>query len=573
MSKGDSIPVFRARRLLMLAMLVLCGLLLLWRALDLQVLDREFLQRQGDARHLRVVTLSAHRGMITDRFGEPLAVSTPVDSVWANPQELGAAPEYLPRLAKLLKMDTAELQRLVDAHPDREFVYLKRHLNPALAQQVMALGAPGVDLQREYRRYYPTGEVAAHVLGFTNVDDVGQEGLELAYDRWLRGEAGAKRVIKDGRNRIVEDVESIRAPRPGRDLVLSIDRRIQYLAYRELKAAVQEHRARSGSVVVLDVNTGEILAMVNQPSFNPNTRRGLRGDRFRNRAVTDLFEPGSTMKPFTIACALESGLYRPDTPIDTSPGTLRIGRKLIKDVHDYGLIDVTRVITKSSNVGASKIALSLPSERFWSLLARLGFGSTSGSGYPGEAAGQVTDLAHWHELERATLSFGYGLSVTPLQLADGYLVLASPDGRRRQPSFLRLGQVPAGRQVLSSATVAMVRRMLETVITPQGTGYLARVAGYRVGGKTGTVRISVPGGYSTDHYVSVFAGMAPASRPRLVMVVVIKNTSDGNYYGGVVAAPVFSKVMSGALRLLNVAPDDLPLQAAPIRTLAQREAP
>lgn len=551
-------PVFATRRLVVLGIMVAAAVLLLWRVVYLHVLNKDFLQQQGDARHLRVVPLSAHRGMITDRYGEPLAVSTPVDSVWANPQELIEARDELPRLAGLLGLDPGKLQRLLATRGEREFVYLKRHISPGLGQQVMALNLPGVDLQREYRRYYPGGEVTAHVIGFTNIDDVGQEGLELAYDDWLRGEPGAKRVIKDGKNRIVEDVESIRAPRPGKDLVLSMDRRIQYLAYRELKAAVQENKARSGSAVVLDMRTGEVLAMVNQPSYNPNNRKDLHRNQERNRAVTDLFEPGSTMKPFTIACALESGLYHPDTPIDTRPGRFQIGRHTITDVHDYGLIDVSRVIIKSSNVGASKIALSLPPQRIWSMFTQMGFGSVTGSGYPGEASGLLADYHRWGEIERATLSYGYGISVTPLQLAHAYATLAL-DGRRRPVTFLRTEQVVASDPLVSMKTVRQLRAMMEGVVSDEGTADLARIPGYRVAGKTGTVRIAANGGYAAKQYLAVFAGFAPASQPRLVMVVMIDDPQNGKIYGGLVAAPVFEHVMSGALRLLDIPPDNLPL--------------
>ncbi|MFA5685744.1 MAG: penicillin-binding transpeptidase domain-containing protein, partial [Lysobacteraceae bacterium] len=527
---------------------------LVWRAIDLQVFNQDFLQNQGDARHLRVVTLAAHRGMITDRNGEPLAVSTPVDSVWANPQELASARAYLPALAKILELEPDQLQRLLAERAGREFVYLKRHVDPSVAAQVRALAAPGVALQREYRRYYPDGEVTAHVLGLTDIDDTGQEGIELAYDDWLRGEPGAKRVVKDGRHSVIETVESIRVARPGRDLKLSIDRRIQYLAYRELKAVVQQHKARSGSVVVLDTTTGEVLAMVNQPSFNPNNRTRLTPDATRNRAVTDVFEPGSTLKPFTVAVALESGHYRPDTPIDTNPGFYRVGINTVRDVHNYGALDVTGVIRKSSNVGVAKIALSLDRADFWSLLSRVGFGTVTASGFPGEAAGLLVHHHRWRPIEQATLSFGYGLSVTPLQLAQAYAVFAA-DGLSRPVSFLPLERPPRGERILSTRTVDQINAMLAQAVGPQGTAPAARVAGYRVGGKTGTVRKSIAGGYAEDRYLSVFAGLAPLSRPRLVTVVMINEPSDGEYYGGKVAAPVFSKVMAGALRFLNVAPD------------------
>ena len=548
----------QGRRLFLVACLVLVMLVLVGRAVSLQVLDKEFLQGQGQARHMRVVDLPAHRGMIRDRDGEPLAVSTPVESVWVNPQELVGVQEGISGLAQLLSLDRDHVQQLVSRHPGREFVYLRRHISPTMAAQVKQLAIPGVYLQKEYKRFYPAGEVAAHVVGFTNIDDVGQEGLELSYDEWLRGEKGAKRVIKDGQRHTVEDVESIRRPRPGKDLVLSIDRRIQYLAYRELKAAVQEHKAKSASAVVLDVDTGEVLAMVNQPSYNPNNRNRLRRQNMRNRAVTDVFEPGSTMKPFIVAAALEDGRYQPGTPINTEPGWFRVGRNTVKDVHNYGLLDVTGVIRKSSNVGITKIALSLPGKDIWSLLSGLGFGVPTQSGFPGESAGLLVGYRNWNEIETATLSFGYGMSATPLQLAQAYAVLAS-GGILRPATFLRQEAAPAGERILPQRVAQQVNAMLEEVTGPQGTALTARVAGYRVGGKTGTVRKSIAGGYAEDKYLAVFAGMAPVSDPRLVMVVMVNEPDNGKYYGGQVAAPVFSKVMSGALRLMAVPPDDLPL--------------
>jgi len=556
MKSRGGMSEYVVRRRIVLGLFATAFVALVWRAVDLQVFNQDFLQNQGDARHLRVVTLAAHRGMILDRNGEPLAVSTPVDSVWANPQELATGREYWSALAKILQLDPDQMRRQLEARSEREFVYLKRHVDPTVAAQIRSLGAPGVALQREYRRYYPDGEVTAQVLGFTDVDDVGQEGLELAYEDWMRGESGAKRVIKDGKHSIIENVESIRPARPGRDLTLSIDRRIQYLAYRELKAAVQQHKARSGSVVVLDTTTGEILAMVNQPSYNPNNRSHLKPSQIRNRAVTDLFEPGSTLKAFTVACGLESGKYRPETQIDTTPGFYRVGSNLVRDVHNYGPLDVVGVIRKSSNVGSSKIALSLDKEMFWNKLHQLGFGTVSASGFPGEASGLLVNYRRWRIFEQATLSFGYGMSATPLQLAQAYGVLAA-DGEMRPASFLKLDKAPRGERVFSQRTAREMRLMLEEAVGPDGTAPAARVSGYRVGGKTGTVRKSIAGGYADNRYVSVFAGFAPSSKSRLAIAVMIDEPSNGDYYGGKVAAPVFSAVMAGALRLLNVAPDAL----------------
>jgi cell division protein FtsI (penicillin-binding protein 3) len=461
-------------------------------------------------------------------------------------------------LSRLLSLDRDHVQQLLARNAAREFVYLRRHVSPSLAAQVRMLDIQGVYLQKEYKRYYPAGEVTAHVVGFTDIDDVGQEGLELAYGEWLRGAPGAKRVIKDGRRHAVEDVESIRRPHPGKDLVLSIDRRIQYLAYRELKAAMQEHKAQSASAVVLDVKTGEVLAMVNQPSYNPNNRHELRREHLRNRAVTDVFEPGSTIKPFIVASALEDGRYRPDTPVDTGPGWLRVGVNTVKDVHNYGMMDVSGVIRKSSNVGITKIALSLPAERIWSLLSNHGFGIQTGSGFPGEASGLLVGYRNWNPIETATLAFGYGISVTPLQLAQAYAVIAA-EGVRRPVGFLRRDVAQRPERVLPVHVAEQLMTMLEDVTGPDGTALAARVTGYRVAGKTGTVRKSIAGGYADDKYLAVFAGMAPVTDPRLVMVVMVNEPDNGKYYGGQVAAPVFSRVMSGALRLMAVPPDNYPL--------------
>jgi cell division protein FtsI (penicillin-binding protein 3) len=558
MSHASNNSIYQGRRVFILLCMGLAAVALVWRAVSLQVLDKEFLLSQGEARHLRVVTLPAHRGVIQDRNGEPLAVSTPVESVWVNPQELGGEQQRIPELAALLSLDGGKVQQLLARRADREFVYLRRHLSPALAEKVSALKIPGVYLQREYRRYYPGGEVAAHLVGFTNIDDQGQEGLELAYEDWLGGEPGAKRVIKDGKHHIIEDVESIRRPRPGKDLKLSIDRRIQYLAYRELKGVMKEHKARAASAVVLDVKSGEVLAMVNQPSFNPNNRQQLRRSDMRNRAVTDVFEPGSTMKPFVVATALQSGRFQPETEVSTSPGWYRVGVNTVRDVHDYGQLDVTGVIRKSSNVGISKIALALPAEDIWTTLTDLGFGAQTYSGFPGEASGLLSYHGGWNAIETATLAYGYGISVTALQLAQAYGVLAT-DGIKRSVTFLREGDVSEERRIMPAETAQQVRVMLEQATGPDGTAPQARVAGYRVAGKTGTVKKAAPGGYSSNKYLAVFAGLAPASDPRLVMVVMVDEPGNGKYYGGQVAAPVFSRVMSGALRLLAVPPDDLPL--------------
>lgn len=563
-------PSFRWRRALVLSVLGAAVGLLVWRAVDLQIFNKAFLQEQGDARHLRTVPISAHRGVITDRNGEALAISTPVDSVWAQPDALLADNRALIRVARKLDLDPNAVKRLLEERRDREFVYLKRHATPDLARQVQALEAPGVFLQREYKRYYPMGEVTAHLIGFTNVDDRGQEGLELAYDDHLRGTPGAKRVIKDRLGRIVEDVESISVPRPGRDLSLSIDRRIQYLAYRELKAAVAANRARSGSLVMLDVTTGEVLAMVNQPAYNPNNRGDLKPSHMRNRAVTDVFEPGSTAKAFTVAAALGSGRYHPDTAIDTTPGWHKVSGKMIRDSRNLGAIDLATVLSKSSNVGASKIALTLPPESLWSVFTQVGFGTQSGIGFPGESTGSLAHYSTWRPIEQATLSYGYGLATTALQLAHAYSAIAA-DGVLRPLGLVRVGVAPAGERVVAKRVARQLREMLQAVVGPEGTAPGAQVAGYRVAGKSGTVHKLVNGAYSEDQYVAIFVGIAPLSDPRLVSVVVIDDPRGEKYYGGQVAGPVFSRVMAGALRLLDVAPDDLPaLQTQMARSEVER---
>jgi len=562
MKKQSTQHNYRGRSNLILVVVASASLLLVWRAVDLQVVNRDFLQGQGDARYLREVADPAHRGMITDRYGEPLAISTPVDSVWADPQVLAQARESWPRLAKVLGINKDVLVRLLAAKRDKEFVYLKRRVSPDLANKVMALKIPGVALSPEYKRFYPAGEVAAHVVGFANVDDVGQEGMELVYNEHLKGVSGAKRVIKDRFGRIVENVERISEPRPGKNIALSIDRRLQYLAYRELKKAVKGNRADAGSAVILDVHTGEVLAMVNQPAYNPNNRDKLKSDHLRNRAVTDVFEPGSTVKPFTVAAALESGRFKPHTNIDTRPGQFRVGRKTIRDFRDYGVIDVSTVIKKSSNIGASKMALAISPEYLWNSFVSVGLGEVTGSGFPGESAGLLTDYGAWHEIERATVSYGYGLSVTTLQLARAYAALAS-DGRSKPVSFLRRSKADADEMaslyepVFSHKNLTAVRAMLESAVVKGGTGIEAAVPGYRIAGKTGTAKKSASGGYLEDSYVSLFAGMAPVSDPRLVMVVVINEPRGEKYGGGAVAAPVFSRVMAGALRMLDVPPDNL----------------
>jgi cell division protein FtsI (penicillin-binding protein 3) len=545
-------PSYRARRYTVLAVLALAYVSLMIQSVDRQVFETAFLQEQGERRYLRTMNVSASRGMITDRNGEPLSISTPVKSVVANPRVVKGDNQTIGALASILNLNPDRLRRQLSS--DRSFVYLKRRINPDQAEKVAALDIKGLDLQSEYRRFYPSGEVMSHIVGFTNIDDQGQEGMELAYDQWLTGTDGAKRVIKDGSGRVVNQVENIQSPAPGKDLTLSIDRRLQFLAYRELKAAVAKHRAKSGSVVILDAQNGEILAMVNSPAYNPNDLQDRRSSKLRNRSVTDVFEPGSTIKPFAVAAAMEQGKFRPTTPIDVSPGYMKVGRYLVRDHRNYGMIDVATVLRKSSNVGASKIALSMPPETLWQLYAKLGFGASPETLFPGESSGRLPHFSDWSSFEQATLSFGYGLSVTPLQLARAYAVLAN-DGVSLPVSLLKLDEQPVGERVLRQSTARSVVSMLESVVSSEGSAPLAAVPGYRVAGKTGTAKKSVAGGYAEDRYLSLFVGMAPATRPRLVMAVFVDEPRGEEYYGGAVAGPVFSKVMSGALRLMNIPPD------------------
>ena len=527
------------------------------RAVHLQVLDKEFLNEQADTRHLRTAKISAHRGTITDRNGEPLAISTPVDSIWVNPKLFAPAVDSIPRLARTLDVDSQMLMRRITRSMDKEFLYLKRHLNPEQAEEVLALELPGISVQREYRRYYPASEVTGHLVGFTDIDDQGQEGLELAFNHWLAGESGAKRVLKDRLGRSIENVASIRPPRHGKDLRTSIDLRLQYLAYRTLKSAIKSHNARSGSIVVLDVKTGEVLAMVNQPTYNPNDRSQLAAERYRNRAITDIFEPGSSLKPLVVAAALESGQYRPSSIIDTAPGFIVVGPKKIEDSRNLGRVSLTTILARSSNVGITKLAMTLQPDQLWETMTDFGLGELTSSGFPGESAGMLTHYSNWRPISQATLAYGYGVSVTPLQLAQAYAALGS-NGQMRPVSLVAIDAPGEGPQVLSEETATSVRRMLEEVVRPGGTGSKAAIDGYRVAGKTGTAWKFATGGYSQDKYISIFAGLAPASDPRLATVVVIDEPGGELYYGSDVAAPVFADVMAESLRLLAVAPDALP---------------
>ena len=526
---------------------------LAWRLVDLHVIDQEFLSQQGDVRTIRVERIDAHRGVVTDRYGESLAVSTPVQTVWANPSEIAADDPRLTAVARQLGLREGEFRARLRKYADREFIYLRRKVQPELARQVMDVGTPGIYSRQEYRRYYPAGEVTSHLVGFTNIDEFGQEGIELAYNDWLSGERGKKRVLKDNRGRVIKDLTLIRDAKPGKSLALSIDLRLQYLAYRELKAVVSAHNARGGTLVMLDVDSGEVLAMVNQGSYNPNDRSQLSADRMRNKAITDLFEPGSTMKPISMAAALESGRFKASGTIDTAPGYRRFGRFTIRDHRNYGVISLTDVIAKSSNVGISKIATDLGGDAIRDMYTRLGFGQPTGIGFPGEAVGVLPAPPKWRPVEEATLSYGYGMSVNALQLAQAYMVLAN-GGTRYPLSLLKVEEKPAGQRVLSEKVAFDVRQMLREVVE-NGTGKRAQPGFYSAGGKTGTVHLVGKDGYEDSQYKAIFAGMAPIDDPRIVTVVAVDAPQSGEYYGGEVAAPVFARVMGGALRLLNVKPE------------------
>ncbi|MBL1263168.1 peptidoglycan D,D-transpeptidase FtsI family protein [Candidatus Methylomicrobium oryzae] len=583
-AKSGEAPVDcgRRRNLLVLAVM-LCMAALVVRAIDLQVFDRHFLQQQGSKTYVTDVVVPAYRGMIRDRNGEPLAVSTPMQSVWVNakdhhqaeqdfeddlkkrkksPEEAAILLEDYRRrtrdaireMERLLDLPAGKVAGLLNDNPKRQFAYVIRRIEPPLAERVKNLKIVGVNFEREFKRFYPTGAVSAHVVGFTDLNDGGQEGIEKGYEDVLKGVPGRKRVIRDGKQHIIEDVENISDSAPGRDLELSIDQRIQYIAYKELQRAVAENNAKSASLVVLDARNGEILAAVSLPPFNPNAREDLKESLYRNRAMTEIFEPGSTVKPFVVAAALDGGYVRPNELFVTH-GTLQVGRHTVRDVHNYGTMDLTHVIKKSSNVAVSQMALKMPPKYLWDIYSQLGFGASAKAGFPGEAAGRLLHYSKMKDFDRATLSFGYGLSASVVQLARAYTALAD-DGVLHTVSLLKRDEDPNPVRVFSAKTVKSVRKMMESVIMKDGTAYEARVDGYTVAGKTGTVKKSDGRhGYAGGKYFAVFAGIAPASDPKLIITVMIDEPSAGKYYGGLVSAPVFSRVMSGALRVLDVAPD------------------
>jgi len=541
-----------------LCLLVMGGVALLYRAVHLHVFERAFLAHQGDVRTVRFERIEAHRGVISDRNGEPLAVSAPVETVYANPQQLELKVSEIKILAETLGVSFKWLSAKLAHSSDKSFIYLKRKMAPHQVKAVLDLNFAGIYSRREYQRYYPAGEVASHVVGFTDIDEKGQEGIELSYDKWLTGYVGKQRVLKDRKQRVIKDLGVVKAARPGKNIQLALDMRIQYLAYRELKAAVTTHKARSGSIVVLDINTGEVLAMVNQPSFNPNNRETLNAAHIRNRAITDVFEPGSTMKLATLAAAISEGEYKLSSKLDTAPGYMRLGRKSIRDHRNYGTLDLKGVIAKSSNVGVSKIALKLGGDTVWNMFYQLGFGQSTGVGFPGESIGYLPEAYDWQPIEVATMSYGYGLNATALQLAQAYMILGN-GGIKYPLSLIKQAQPQDGERVISEKVSADLRKAMRAVVSKGGTGTRAALSMYSVGGKTGTVHRVGKSGYEEDQYKALFAGVAPIESPEIAMVVVIDSPAGKEYYGGEVAAPVFSRVVNDMMRLLNVEPDNMPV--------------
>ncbi len=544
------LPTWRSR---LVALLILAGFaLLIGRSFYLQILNNDFLQEKGDSRYRRDLEISASRGRIVDRNGDVLAISTPMKSIWAIPADARLTPQQSQQLAALLEMDGKELARRLAS--DKSFVYLKRQLPPDVGERIAALKLPGIGEDKEYRRYYPSGEMTAHMVGFTGVDDTGLEGVELAYQGQLLGHAGSRTVIKDRRGQIVEDVGSIKPPQDGKDIRLALDSKIQYLAYSHLKQAVIDNGAKAGGAIVIDTRTGEILALANWPTYNPNNRERLSGAQLRNRAVTDSFEPGSTLKPFTVAEALEAGKVRFDTIIDCAPGKLTIGTATISDAHSHGALTVAQVIQKSSNVGAAKIAAMLAPVQMWDTFDAVGFGQISHLGFPGEVGGRLRPWKTWRPIEQATMAYGHGISVSLLQLARAYTVFAR-EGDIIPLTLTKLDVLPAGTtQVFSQQTVREVRAMLEMAVQAGGTAPRAQIPGYRVAGKTGTA-YKLEGGQYVKKYVASFVGFAPATDPRLIVAVMLDEPAGLQHFGGDVAGPVFAALMSGALRTLGIPPD------------------
>lgn len=551
------LPAWRSQ--LVMLMVAIAFVALAARAVWLQVFSQNFLQKQGEMRYAKTIELPASRGKIFDRNGVVLASSLPARAVWAIPEEVDATPRQVASLAKLLDIGERELRRKL-SEEDRSFVYLKRQVDAAVAERVAALKITGIHQQPEYKRYYPQGETFAHVVGFTNVEDVGQEGVELARNPELAGRPGSRRVIRDRLGRVIEDVRAVREPHNGRDLALSIDSKIQFLAFDALREAVQSNKAKAGAAVVIDARSGEVLALANWPTYNPNQRGQLSGAQLRNRAITDTFEPGSTMKPFTVALALELGEVTPSTVIQTAPGRLTIGPNTIGDAHPHGPLTVEQIVQKSSNVGTAKIALGMPARKMWEMYTELGFGQAPRIGFPGAVAGRVRPYRSWRPIEQATMSYGYGLSVSLLQLARAYTVFAN-DGELLPLSMFKVDEPPSGQPVIAAKTARAVRQMLEMAAGPGGTAPQAQIAGYRVAGKTGTAH-KRDGGRYVNKYLASFVGFAPVSDPRVIVAVMVDEPAAGKYYGGLVAAPVFARIAGDSLRTLRVPPD------APIAQLA-----
>ncbi len=556
---GNRAIFFTGRHYLVLSVMLCLLAGLVGRAFYLQIFEQEFLTDQGGQRQIRTIETPAYRGAILDRHGSPLAISTPVDSVWVNPSEILLDLTALKKVTGKLKLDYRNTVEMLKQKASKEFVYLKRQLEPDVARSI-AQGVEGVYLQREYNRYYPAAEVVSHLVGFTDIDDNGQEGLELVYDNWLKSQPGQRQVIRNRKGEVVEELGQIKRARSGNDIVTSIDMRLQYIAYRSLARAIQFHGARSGSVVLIDSRNGEVLAMVNQPSYNPNQRKKMTASQQRNRALTDVFEPGSTIKPFTLAVALDRGIFNRKSLVNTSPGWFMVKGSPIKDIRDYGKLDLASILRKSSNVGASRIALSVKPSELWQSFSDYGFGSPSGVSFPAESSGYFRHHTEWQPLDHATMGFGYGVSVSITQLARAYGMIAN-QGRELEISLLKkppeeVNQNKISRHVMKSSTAGMLIEMMEEVVGPKGTAVEAAITGYRVAGKTGTAKKSIAGGYQKDDYIAVFAGLAPASDPRLVMAVMIDEPTQNGYYGGTVAAPVFREVMTNALRILDIAPDD-----------------
>lgn len=546
---------------LVLGVLFAMVAVIVWRIVDLHVFDHDFLKAHGDARSVRHIPIPAHRGLITDRNGEPLAVSTPVTTLWGNPKELMGARQHWPTLAAALGLDPQALSAKLQQNAGREFLYLARGLTPEQGEAVLAHKIPGVYSIEEFRRFYPAGEVTAHLIGFTDIDDRGREGVELAFEQWLAGMPGQREVLKDRRGRLIKDVGVARNAKPGKELALSIDLRLQYLAHRELRNALVENKAKAGSLVILDVQTGEVLAMVNHPTYNPNNKRTLQPQAMRNRALIDVFEPGSTVKPISMMAALESGRWKPTDTVEVWPHSLRIGRYTIRDVSRGGgpVLDLTGILIRSSNVGISKIAFDIGGEAIYHKMQQLGLGQDTGLGFPGEQVGNLPNHRKWPQAETATLSYGYGLSVTAIQLAHAYATIAN-HGRMVPLSLARVDQPAGVSQVIPDEVARTMQGMLQQVVEAPGGAHRAQVPGYHVAGKSGTARKNSVGskGYKQNAYRSLFAGFAPTSSPRFAAVVVIDEPGGEGYFGGLVSAPVFSKVMAGTLRLMNIAPDNLP---------------